>query len=99
MKTKLLPENYDYLALDNTEIRLLLENNYGGLAHGFMHPNSISAAITHRTVHETWFILSGQGLMWRKIDDIEQLDELKPNTIIEMPLGVEYQFATITDCP
>jgi mannose-6-phosphate isomerase-like protein (cupin superfamily) len=95
MKTIFLPEQYDYLALDNTEIRLLLEQaHHGGIAHGTMLPNSISEAITHKTVFETWFILSGTGKMWRKFGEQQRLDKLEPNTIIDMPLGVEYQFAS-----
>ena len=94
LKTVLLPENYNYLALDNTEIRLLMNQlGHGSLAHGSMRPHSISAAITHKTVSESWFILSGTGKIWRQFDKQERVDDLKPNMIVDIPCGVEYQFA------
>lgn len=95
MKTIFLPKKYNYLAMDNIEIRLLIDQkNHGGIAHGRMLPRSVSEAISHKSVFESWFILSGSGKIWRKIGDVERLDSLKPHMIVDMPLGVEYQFAS-----
>lgn len=43
---KVLPEKYDYLAPDNSEIRLLSQTKYGGTAHCILPPGKTSVAVT-----------------------------------------------------
>lgn len=51
-KTKQLPKEYDYLAPDKSEIRLLLDMTGGGLAYCTLPPGRTSIATTHKTVDE-----------------------------------------------
>lgn len=95
MRTITIPEQANYTAVDGTEIRLLLSlDDHGSIAHGTLPAKTIAQAITHQTVFETWFILSGHGTMWRRYQDQERVDELSEGMIIDLPLGTEYQFAS-----
>ena len=90
--TKQLSEQYDYLAPDGSEIRLLPVMRGGGLAHCVLPPGKTSKAVTHRSVEEIWYCLSGEGEIWRKLDDTECLAQLRPNISITIPTGAHFQF-------
>jgi hypothetical protein len=60
-ETKPLTAEYDYLAPDGSEIRLLPVVNGGGLAHCTLPPGRVSAAAKHRSVEEIWCFVQGQG--------------------------------------
>ena len=62
---KHLPKARDAIAPDGSDVRLLLGLAGGGMAHFEPGPNLVSKAVTHRTVEEIWFFLSGRGEMWR----------------------------------
>ena len=63
MQTIILKSNYDYLAPDGSEIRLLPTMSHGGMAHCVLPIGKISQAGEHKTVEEIWFILEGEGQM------------------------------------
>ncbi len=56
------------IATDRSDLRALLEVEHGSMAHFQFDDNQISKAITHNTVEEIWYILSGRGQMWRMQD-------------------------------
>src|SRR2546426_11165767 len=72
-KTKQLPAARDAVAPDGSDVRILLGLGGGGLAHFELRPGHTSIAVTHRTVEEIWFFLSGSGEMWRKQGDREEI--------------------------
>ena len=72
-ETKRLPVERDAIAPDGSEVRILLGLKTGGMAHFKLAPGQASTAVTHKTVEEIWYILSGQGEMWRKIGADEQI--------------------------
>ncbi|HET7100829.1 MAG TPA: cupin domain-containing protein, partial [Terriglobia bacterium] len=41
---------------------------------------------------EIWFIVSGQGEMWRKQAADEQVVEIFPGVCLTIPLGTSFQF-------
>src|SRR5688500_12445882 len=61
---KRLPVARDAVAPDGSDVRILLGLAGGGLAHFELPPGHTSTAVTHRTVEEIWFFLSGRGEMW-----------------------------------
>jgi mannose-6-phosphate isomerase-like protein (cupin superfamily) len=92
-KTKPLPNNYDYLAPDKSEIRLLPTiKDRGGLCHCTLPPGQISTAVTHKTVDEIWYFLQGQGEVWRKQGDREECVAVTPGLCLTIPLGTHFQF-------
>ena len=55
-------------------------------------PGRTSIAVTHRTVEEIWFFLSGSGEMWRKQGDREEIVAVERGVCLTIPLGTHFQF-------
>lgn len=91
-ETKELPLEADGLAPDQSEVRLLLEVREAGMAHFTLPPGQVSLPVTHRTVEEIWYVLSGYGRIWRKQGDQEEIVELEPDLCLTIPLGTHFQF-------
>jgi mannose-6-phosphate isomerase-like protein (cupin superfamily) len=90
--TKRLPVAHDAVAPDGSDVRLLLGLKGGGLAHFELAPDQTSSAVSHRTVEEIWFVLTGRGEMWRKQGDREQVVPIDPGVSLTIPLGTHFQF-------
>jgi len=93
MHTLDMQESADYLAPDGSEVRLLCQGRRGGLAHFSLAPGRVSVAIAHQSVEELWFVLSGQGEMWR-CDSAghEDVVVLRRGTSLALYAGTEFQF-------
>ena len=92
MRTKFLPDDYDVLAPDGSQIRLLVATERGSMAHCTLPAAQTSKAITHRTVNEMWFCLSGRGEMWRKLGDHESVIDFEPGVSLTIETGTHFQF-------
>jgi mannose-6-phosphate isomerase-like protein (cupin superfamily) len=92
---KELQDAYDYLAPDGSEIRLLSKINGGGLAHCTLRPGGVSRAVTHRSVEEIWYVLSGRGELWRKDAVSERRTDLSPGLSVTICTGTHFQFLTV----
>ena len=90
--TRQLGEEYDVLAPDTSEIRLLVSTSRGSLVHGTLPPGHVSLAIVHRTVEEVWYVTAGRGQVWRKQGDQELIVDVEPGTALTIPTGVHFQF-------
>ena len=93
--TKQLGDDYDVLAPDTSEIRLLVSTGRGSLAHGTLQPGQVSRAIVHQTVEEVWFVTEGQGQVWRKQGEHETVVDVGPGSALTIPTGVHFQFRTV----
>jgi mannose-6-phosphate isomerase-like protein (cupin superfamily) len=93
--TRQLGEEYDVLAPDTSEIRLLVGTSRGSLAHGTLPPGRVSLAVAHRTVEEVWYVTAGRGQVWRKQGDYETVVDVAAGTALTIPTGVHFQFRTI----
>jgi len=82
----------DAVAPDGSDVRLLLGLHGGGMAHFELGPGQISNAITHRTVEEIWYFLSGRGQMWRKQNGKSEIVDVYPGICITIPVGTHFQF-------
>ena len=60
-ETKTLGAAIDATAPDGTAVRLLLSLAGGSMAHFELPAGAVSHAVTHRTVEEIWFVVSGRG--------------------------------------
>jgi mannose-6-phosphate isomerase-like protein (cupin superfamily) len=90
--TARLPVKPSAIAPDGTDVRLLLQLSGGSLAHFELAPGKISHAVTHRSVEEIWYFLGGQGEMWRKQGDREEIVPVEPGVCATIPLGTRFQF-------
>lgn len=96
-ETKQVPETAETYAPDGSEVRTLLRCSGGSMAHFRLAANQISRAIRHRTVDEIWYIVAGQGEMWRACGDTSALEPLKPGTALTIPCGTAFQFRAAND--
>ena len=90
--TKQISEVPDVIAADGSEVRVLCELSRGALATFTLPPGAVSKAIAHRTVEEVWYVIRGQGRMWRKMDNQEEVTELSPGISVAIPTGMHFQF-------
>ena len=93
--TAQLKETHDVLAPDGSEIRVLVATSRGSMVHGTLHPGQVSRAIVHREVDEVWYITAGQGEVWRKLGDDEQVIPVRPGSALSIPVGTHFQCRTI----
>jgi mannose-6-phosphate isomerase-like protein (cupin superfamily) len=89
---KHMPMQHDVVAPDGSEVRLLLGLAGGGIAHFELGPNQVSKAVTHRTVEEIWFFLSGRGQMWRLQNGQAAIVDVYSGVCLTIPLGTHFQF-------
>ena len=96
---KRLPVERDVVATDGSNVRVLLGLDGGTMAHFELPPGRTSSAITHRTVEEIWFFLSGRGEMWRKQGGREEIVAIEPGVCLTIPLGTHVQFRSLGGQP
>lgn len=100
MDPKLLPKEYDYLAPDGSEIRLLSQASNGGLAHCTLLRGGVSAAVKHKTVEEIWYFLSGRGEVWlREPGSEERVVKVRQGISLTITTGTKFQFRNTEDKP
>ena len=93
--TRRLPATPDAVAKDGSDVRILLRLAGGSMAHFELPPGRTSIAVTHRTVEEIWYILSGRGEMWRKRDGQEAIVALEAGVCLTIPVGTHFQFRAL----
>ncbi len=94
-----LPKDYDTLAPDGSEIRLLTQATRGSMVHCTLQPGEVSAPVAHRTVEEVWYCLSGAGQVWRRQGDSERVVDVGPGASLAIPVGAHFQFKATGDTP
>lgn len=91
-QTLILKPAADYLAPDGSEIRLLSATKGGGLCHCTLPACRTSSAVEHQHVEEIWYILEGQGEVWRKCDEGEQIVAVSAGMSLTIPPRTAFQF-------
>jgi len=86
-------------APDGSRVQVLLSLQGGSLATFTLRPGQVSAAVTHRSVEELWFVSSGRGRMWRRDAVREEIVALEPGLSLSVPLGTAFQFRCEGDAP
>lgn len=89
--TTILKSEPNYVAPDGIAIRLLSQLPQGGIAHFELPPGATSSAVSHRTVSEIWYVLTGRGQMWRKQGSIEAIIDVYPGVAVTIPKGTQFQ--------
>ena len=91
-ETKRVSAEPDVIAPDGSEVRVLCQLSRGGLAAFALSPKAVSKAVTHRMIEEIWYFTSGNGRMWRKLGELEEVVEVCPGISISIPTGTHFQF-------
>ena len=94
-----LPAKPTARAPDGSEVRMLITLPSGRMSHFQLPAGAVARAVTHRTVEELWFILSGRGEMWRKQGLREEIVALQSGVCLSIPLGTHFQFRAAPDEP
>ena len=90
--TMQLPDAADAVAPDGSDVRVLLRLGRGSMAHFELGAGRVSRAVAHHAVDEIWYILAGQGQMWRRQADRQETVSLRPGTCVSIPAGTHFQF-------
>jgi mannose-6-phosphate isomerase-like protein (cupin superfamily) len=97
MKTKMLPEHPDAKSPAGADIRYLMDGQTGHMIHSTVPPHQINRATVHATVSEFWYVLEGQGEIWRD-DGLESgITALLAGTAIDIPVGTAFQYRNVSD--
>lgn len=98
---KKLKTDYDYLAPDASEIRLLQTKRNaknGDLAHCKLPIHNTSIAVKHKTVEEIWYFSSGIGEMWLKENNgVEHVFKVEKGMALTIPIGASFQFRNTSE--
>jgi mannose-6-phosphate isomerase-like protein (cupin superfamily) len=74
-----------------------MDGKTGNMIHSTVPPYQVNKATVHATVSEFWYVLEGQGEIWRD-DGIESsITALIPGTSIDIPVGTAFQYRNISD--
>ena len=97
MKTIMLPEKSDRKSPAGADIRILMDNKMGGMIHSTVPPHQINKATVHATVSEFWYVLEGQGEIWRDDGKESDVTVLVPGISIDIPVGTAFQYRNVSD--
>jgi mannose-6-phosphate isomerase-like protein (cupin superfamily) len=92
MQARQLPATPDVTAPDGSDVRILCGLRGGSMAHFSLAPGKVSKAVMHRTVEEIWYIVAGEGEMWRADSRQETVIALTPGLSLTIPVGTSFQF-------
>jgi mannose-6-phosphate isomerase-like protein (cupin superfamily) len=98
-ETKLLPDTPDVIAPDGSNVRVLLSLGGGSMAHFELAPGLVSIAVAHRTVEELWYILGGEGEMWRRDSEGASVTSITAGVCLSIPVGTAFQFRSTGRTP
>jgi mannose-6-phosphate isomerase-like protein (cupin superfamily) len=91
-ETKRLAETSDVRAPDGSIVRPILAVDAGSFCHCTLRAGAVSRPVRHRTVTEVWYVLSGDGELWRALGDSAETVALAPGVCLSIPCGASFQF-------
>jgi mannose-6-phosphate isomerase-like protein (cupin superfamily) len=94
-----LPDAPDAVAPDGSDVRVLLQLGRGSMAQFELGPGRVSRAVAHHRVDEIWYVLSGQGQMWRRQAQRQETVPLRCGTCVSIPAGTHFQFRADSSGP
>ncbi|MGW8251968.1 MAG: cupin domain-containing protein [Anaerolineales bacterium] len=97
MKTSMLPEHPDAKSPAGADIRYLMDGKTGNMIHSTVPAHQVNKATVHATVSEFWYVLEGQGEIWRDDGTESSITALIPGTAIDIPTGTAFQYRNVSD--
>ncbi|MCY4019141.1 MAG: cupin domain-containing protein [Chloroflexi bacterium] len=91
-ESRVVSEDYDALAPDGSQIRLLHQLEGASVVHCTLPVGAVSIPVKHRTVEEIWYFLAGQGQVWRAQGGCEEVLDVRSGVSLTIPLGTHFQF-------
>lgn len=90
--TGILRDRPDAVAPDGSDVFLLERAAGGGSAVFRLPPGSVARAVWHPRVEEIWFVLSGEGRIWRRLGENAEETRLYRGVSLTIPVGTQFQF-------
>jgi len=84
----------DAIAPDGSEITFLVGNaRRASLVEVRLPAGETTRPVRHRTVEEIWYVLAGEGRVWRRPPSgAAVIDEVGPGRTLVIPTGWSFQF-------
>ena len=95
MKETSLPDKADAKSPAGADIRFIMDGPTGNMIHSTVPPGQVNRATVHATVSEFWFVLEGDGEIWRKDAVEERVTPLLPGVSIDIPVGTAFQYRNV----
>ncbi len=97
----------DDIAPDGSEIRFLIDQRHGGqrasMVEVTLPPGQVSRPVWHDTVEEIWYILEGNGQVWRCPPDADPSAVaaigVEPGDALTIPTAWRFQFSSSPNEP
>lgn len=89
----------DEKAPDGSEIRLLPRMTRGSLCECLLPVGKTSLPVAHKHIEEIWYVLSGEGEIWRKNPETEKIDYLCSGVSLTILPETAFQFRNTGDAP
>ncbi len=99
MQTRPFPFAPDARSPAGAEIRYLMEGETGNMIHSIVPPGQVNRATVHATVSEFWYVLSGEGQIWRRDGAGEETTVLEKGVSIDIPVGTAFQYRCTGEDP
>lgn len=99
MKETQLPVLADAKSPAGADIRFIMDGPTGNMIHSTVPPGQINRATVHATVSEFWFVVEGQGEIWRKDAAEERVTPLRSGVSIDIPVGTAFQYRNLGEVP
>lgn len=97
MKTTTLPEHPDAKSPAGADIRFIMDGKTGNMIHSTVPPQQVNTATIHKTVSEFWYVLEGEGEIWRDDGTESGVVSLLAGTSIDIPVGTAFQYRNTSD--
>jgi mannose-6-phosphate isomerase-like protein (cupin superfamily) len=99
VKQTQLPVQADARSPAGADIRFIMDGTTGNMIHSTVPPGQVNRATVHATVSEFWFVLDGQGEIWRKDAREERVTALRSGVSIDIPVGTAFQYRNVGEVP
>ncbi|RYH05787.1 cupin domain-containing protein [Tropicimonas sp. IMCC6043] len=99
MKQSMLPARADARSPAGADIRFIMDGPTGNMIHSTVPPGQINRATIHATVSEFWYVLEGEGEIWRRDSIEERITVLSPSVSIDIPVGTAFQYRNTGSVP
>ena len=86
-------------APDGSTVRVLCATGRGSMISFSLPPGAVAKAVAHRSVEEIWYVVAGEGRLWRKLGDAEETIALVPGLSVTVPVGTGFQFRNAGAAP
>ena len=99
MKQTFLSPQFDAKSPAGADIQYIMDGSTGNMIHSTVPVGQTNRATVHATVSEFWFVLGGEGEIWRKSGEEERITKLRDGVSIDIPVGTAFQYRNVGQEP